>query len=172
MPASSPGVVALGALALGAAALLGACEDGGDDPAGAPDGQVPSTVQEGPVAAIAVVVGDCLNGVVIGAAERAEISSAEVVSCDRPHGLEVYATFDLIAADFDLEDPAEYPGPVRVVRLADERCADRIEELVDDPDDFGLIALWPSQTSWAEGDREVACAVFAPDGGVFESRQL
>ena len=172
MPASHAGVIALGALALGATALLGACDDGGDDPAGGPESTAPSTVQEGPVAATSVVVGDCLNGVVIGAAQRAEISSAEVVSCDRPHGLEVYATFDLTAADFELEDPAEYPGPVRVVRAADERCADRIEELVDDPDVYGLIALWPSQVSWAEGDREVACAVFAPNGGVFESRQL
>lgn len=170
MPASHAGVIRLGALALGAAALLGACDD--NSPAGAPESPAPSTVQEGPVAAIAVAVGDCLNGVVIGAAERAEITSAEVVSCDRAHSLEVYAAFDLTAADFDLEDPAAYPGPVRVVRAADERCASEIEELVEDPDEFGLIALWPSQESWTQGDREVACAVFAPDGSVYQSRQI
>lgn len=129
-------------------------------------------MQEGPVAATAFVVGDCLNGVVLGAAERTEITSAEVVSCDRPHGLEVYASFELQPDDFDLRDPAEYPGPARVVQAADRRCADRIQELVDDPDDFGLIALWPSLTSWATGDRQVACAVFAPDGARFESPQL
>lgn len=165
MPAVRAGAAAL---VLGVAVLLGACDDG-TDATGSPG---PSTVQEGPVAATAVVVGDCLNGVVIGAAERAEISSAEVVSCDRDHGLEVYATFELSASDFDLEDPAEYPGPARVVRAADQRCADRIEDLVEDPDAFGLIALWPSQASWGEGDREVACAVFAPDGAMFESSQL
>lgn len=124
------------------------------------------------MAATAVAVGDCLNGIVIGAAERAEITSAQVVSCDRAHGLEVYATFELSAADFELADPAEYPGPVRVVREADQRCTDRIEELVEDPDAYGLIALWPSQESWDAGDRAVACAVFAPDGAAFETRQL
>lgn len=162
---------ALCALALGAGVLVGAC-DGDEGGAGPDDGLGPASVQEGPVAATAFVVGDCLNGIVLGAAERAEITSAEVVSCDRPHGLEIYATLELGPGDFDLADPAEYPGPVRVVRAADERCAERIEDLAEDPDLFGLIALWPSQTSWATGDREVACAVFSPDGAPFESRQL
>jgi hypothetical protein len=172
MPARPAGAVALGAVALGAATLLGACDGGGAGQDGAAGNPSASTVQEGPVAAIAVAVGDCLNGVVIGSAERAEITTAEVVSCERAHGLEVYATFDLTPEDFDLPDPAEYPGPVRVVRAADQRCAERIEELVEDPDAYGLIAMWPSQASWAQGDREVACAVFAADGTAFESRQL
>lgn len=171
MPGASQPGVALGALAL-AAVLLVACD--GDDAATAdgPASPARSTVQEGPVAATAVAEGDCLNGIVIGAAERATISSADVVACDRPHGLEVYATFELGPADFGMTDPAGYPGPARVVGVADERCAERIEELVEDPDVFGLIALWPSQESWAAGDRSVACAVFAPDGSVFESRQI
>lgn len=171
MSAARPGAVALGTLALGAVALLGGC---GDDAGvvGTSEEPAPSTVREGQVAATAVAVGDCLNGVVIGAAERAEISSAEVVSCDRPHGLEVYATFELQPGDFDLADVAQYPGTARVVRTADQRCAARIEDLVEDPDVYGLIALWPSQESWAAGDRDVACAVFAPDGATFDSRQL
>ena len=166
------GARGLAALAFGTGALLGACSGDDGDDAGSPESPSPSTVREGPVAATEIAVGDCLNGIVIGAAERAEISSADVVSCDRAHGLEVYATFELTAEDFDLADPAEYPGPVRVVREADQRCAGRIEELVSDPDAYGLIALWPSQESWATGDRDVACAVFAPDGTPFESRQL
>jgi hypothetical protein len=171
MPVRHPGA-ALGAFAFGAVALLGACDHGSNGTATAPHGASPSTVQEGPVAATAVAVGDCLNGIVIGAAERVQITSAEVVSCDRAHGLEVYATFELQPQDFDLTDPSEYPGPARVVRAADERCATQIEEVVDEPEVFGLIALWPSQASWAEGDRDVACAVFAADGTVFDSRQI
>ena len=170
MPASPP-AVALGALAL-AVALVAACDREDAGTGRAPASPAASTVQEGPVAATAVAVGDCLNGIVIGAAERAAISTADVVSCDRAHGLEVYATFELRPADFDLTDPAEYPGPARVVRAADQRCAERIAELVEDPDTFGLIALWPSEESWSAGDRDVACAVFAPDGSRFESRQL
>lgn len=170
---SGPLPALLGAAALAAAvAILGGCDDGEPDPAGSADSAPPATVQEGPVAATAVAVGDCLNGIVIGAAERATVSSAQVVSCDRAHDLEVYETFALTPEDFDLADPTEYPGPARVVRTADERCAERIEELVEDPDSFGLIAFWPSPESWATGDRAVACAVFSPDGSTFRSRQL
>lgn len=158
------------AVGLAAAGLLGACSD--DDDADGASEVPPSTVAEGPVAATAVAIGDCLNGIVLGAAERTEISSAEVVSCDQAHGLEVFATFALRPSDFELEDPSEYPGRARVVQVADQGCAQRIEELTEEPDAFGLIALWPSLSSWMSGDRTVACAVFSPDGVAFDSRQL
>lgn len=160
-------VVALSAASLG---LFVACGD--DDTVADEADAPPSTVAEGPVAATAVATGDCLNGIVIGAAERAEIESAEVVSCDRPHSLEVYATFPLRPADFELTDPSEYPGRAPVVRAADDGCIDRIEELVGERDAYGLIALWPSATSWTSGDRTVACAVFSRNGATFDSRQL
>lgn len=164
MPAPWRGPAALAV----AVAALAACGDAGGDDDAAP----PSTVREGPVAATAVAVGDCLNGVVIGAAERREIEAARVVSCDRDHALEVYATFELEPAALDVDDLREYPGPARVVRAADEGCTQRIEEAVEDPDAFGLIALWPSAASWAAGDRSVACAVFDPGGATFDQRQL
>lgn len=159
--------VALAAVLVVAA---GACRgsSGGDDAAGA----APTTVVEGPVAATAVVPGDCLNGVVLGASERAEIEAAQVVSCDRPHGLEVFATFRLAPDAFEGVEAGDYPGPAQVVAAADTGCAARIQQVVEEPDRYGLIALWPSQTSWASGDRAVACAVFAPDGRAFEGRQL
>lgn len=151
------------------AAMAGCGEDAGRD---AGEAASPSTLLGGPVAATAVAVGDCLNGVVIGTAERREIESAEVVSCDGDHALEVYATFDLDADVLDVDDLAEYPGVPRVVAAADRGCADRIEEAVDDADAYGLIALWPSAASWAAGDRAVACAVFDAGGTVFDQRQL
>jgi hypothetical protein len=166
MPASIPGAIALAAVAL--VALTGC--DGAEDPAA--EAEPPGAVQEGPVAATAVVPGDCLNGVVLGAAERREIESARVVACDEAHGIEVFATFELGAEALEVEDLLEYPGPARVVRAADEGCRGRIEQLVEDPDVFGLIALWPSEVSWATGDRRVACAVYSPDGTPFEERQL
>ncbi|MFP5321358.1 MAG: septum formation family protein [Acidimicrobiia bacterium] len=165
MPAPWRGPAAL-AVAVAALAACGDAGGGGDEAA------PPSTVREGPVAATAVAVGDCLNGVVIGAAERREIEAARVVSCDRDHALEVYATFELDPAALDVEALGEYPGPARVVRAADEGCAERIEEAVEDPDAFGLIALWPSAVSWGAGDRSVACAVFDPGGATFDQRQL
>ena len=170
MPASIRGAVGLVAVALVVTApvALGGCDEA-DEPA---EAGPPPTVREGPVAATAVAPGDCLNGVVLGVAERQEIESAQVVSCDEEHGIEVFATFELSAADLEVDELVEYPGPARVVRAADEGCTARIEELVEDPDVFGLIALWPSDVSWAAGDRRVACAIFSPDGAPFEERQL
>jgi hypothetical protein len=165
MSATRRGAIAL-AVALVALASCG--DDADEEPAAGPR----FTVQEGPVAATAIAVGDCLNGIVIGSAQRSEIASARVVSCEGDHALEVYATFDLVPAELDVDSPGEYPGPARVVRAADEGCAARIEELVDDPDVFGLIALWPSPESWSTGDRAVACAVFDRSGSSFDRRQL
>jgi len=171
MPASRRGASALAAVAL---ATLPGCGDGGG--VGLGDGDdTPVTVRAGTVAAVAVETGDCLDGIVIGAAERREIDSARVVSCDASHAFEVYATFDLGRTELDLdedEDLTPYPGRAPVVSAADEGCSDRIEALVEEPEAFGLIALWPSEASWATGDRVVACAVFSPDGTSFDRRQL
>lgn len=169
MPASRRGACALAAAAL---AALPGCSD--RVPLGTGD-DAPVTVQEGTVAAVAVATGDCLNGIVIGVAERREIDSARVVPCEGEHALEVYATFDLgrdaLGLDED-DDLTPYPGRARVVGAADEGCTDRIEALVEEPEVFGLIALWPSEDSWVTGDRAVACAVFSPDGTSFDRRQL
>ncbi len=158
------------ALAVVLSLLMTGCD--GDDPETPVAESTSTTIDEGPVAATAVAVGDCLNGIVIGAAERAEISSAQVVDCRRAHALEVYATFTLRADDLGVEVLADYPGPARVVSAAEQGCATRIEELIGEPVAFGLIALWPSARSWSSGDRTVACAVFSRDGTPFEGRQL
>ena len=171
MPASRRGALALAVAAL--AALPGCGDGGGTDPG--PDGATPATVQEGPVAAVAVAAGDCLNGIVLGTAERREIDTARVVSCEGAHALEVFATFDLdrdaLGLDED-DDLSTYPGRARVVPAAEEGCSDEIEALVEDPEVYGLIALWPSEDSWVTGDRAVACAVFAADGATFDRREL
>lgn len=163
--------VALAAVALGTAAACGAAVDDAED-----DDAPGETVQVGPVAATEVVVGDCLDGIVIGAAERREITSARVVPCQGGHDFEVYATFGIDAAALDLDDSTTYPGRTRVVRAADEGCTRRIAELAEDAgtdtDGYGVLAMWPSETSWEAGDRQVACAVFSRDGGPFEQRQL
>lgn len=166
MPACRQGASALAVVALLASAGCG--DDGGSTAEAGP----PSTVPAGPVAAVAVVPGDCLDGVVLGVAERREIESTEVVSCEREHGFEVFAAFELGTDDLEVDDLVAYPGPARVVRAAEEGCTARIEELAVEPDAFGVVALWPSAESWVTGDRTVACAVFSPDGVPFEGRQL
>jgi hypothetical protein len=160
-------------LAFGATAVLAsfaACS------AGAPDAASTTTaaaavVAVGPVAATELVVGDCLGQVAVGARERTMIQAAQVVSCERQHQLEVFATFALDPAELETDPPGAYPGQQRVVTAADQGCTRELESLAD-TDDFGLIALWPTADSWQQGDRTIACAAFLADGTPFETRQL
>jgi hypothetical protein len=152
-------------------ALLPAC---GDDPAeeAAPSStSVGATAAGEAVAATELVVGDCLSGIAVGVAERTEIGSAMVVSCQLPHELEVFASFELDPAEFETQPLGAYPGEQPVVRAADAGCATRLRALVDDTL-FGLIAVWPTQPSWAAGDRQVSCAAFPAGGGRFEGPGL
>ncbi len=163
------------ALAVGAAALAGCGDDG---PAAAPLSGVggPVTVAEGPLAAVELQAGDCVTGIVIGTAERAQVQEVAKVACLRDHPLEVFATFVLDAEDLDVDDLADYPGTPRVVRAADRGCTALLQERRGqgqrDVEEYGLLALWPSSTSWAGGDREVACAVFSPDGAALDGPQF
>ena len=162
------------ARAIGAAGLLVlvvACGNGSDDDAGTAAVVASPVIEAGPVAAVELVVGDCLGQVAVGARERSRIASAPVVSCERSHSLEVFAEFALDPAAFVTDPPGAYPGQERVVDAADQGCVGLLERLADESA-FGLMALWPTPDSWAEGDRTVACAAFRADGTPFESRHL
>lgn len=142
----------------------------GDDAAGTSASTAPATVApSGPVAATELVAGDCVAGLVVGADERARIESADVVSCAGTHDLEVFATFELAPADFEVE-AGGYPGQQRIVDAADDGCNDRFESLGDAAESVGLLAVWPTAQSWTEGDRRVACAVYPESGRPFEGR--
>jgi hypothetical protein len=160
---------AIAAVAL--TALLPACTDDPSEEAQPPATSVGAAPAGGAVAATELVVGDCLSGIAVGVAERTEIESAVVVSCQAPHELEVFATFELEPAEFETQPPGAYPGEQPVVRAADAGCATRLRALVDDTL-FGLIALWPTQPSWTAGDRKVSCAAFPAGGGRFEGPGL
>ena len=66
--------------------LVAACR--GDDEQGLSTTTTTRSVAAHPVAATELVVGDCITGVVVGAAERARVDSLRVIGCDRPHELE------------------------------------------------------------------------------------
>lgn len=153
------------------ALAVASCGTSGDGTASATT-TTARAVSEGPVAATAVVAGDCLTDVVVGAAERAEVESARKVSCHHEHTLEIYATFALDPADFDQTEGQAYPGTPRVVRAADRGCAERFVDLTENPDAYGLMSLWPTSVSWSMGDRTVACAVFSASGELFRSPQF
>lgn len=154
------------------ALLLGSCadDDGGSNAVtmssatGAPRSAVT-------VAAVELVTGDCVSGLVIGAAERRTIESARVVDCGAVHELEIFATFVLSPEELQATGDGTYPGEERIVRSADEGCASRLEDLGVD-DELGVIAIWPTKQSWSQGDRQVTCAAFDERGKPFQERRL
>ncbi len=157
--------------ALVGALLTASCRDSGaTDTAMATTAAPPVTART--VAAVEVVTGDCLSGLVLGERERIRIDSVRVVACESAHDLEVFATVQLGDQDFPNTPPGEYPGQERVVDVADSRCAAELDRLAVGDAPYGLIALWPTIQSWQAGDRSVACAVYGSDGRRFEGRQL
>ena len=76
-------------------------------------------------------VGDCLRGV-----EGGESVAVQAVPCRSPHRGEVRARVQL--------PEGEWPGPKRVLALAERRCAES----------FFFV---PSEDSWRQDDRVVTC---------------
>lgn len=159
------------ALAMAVVLALVACDggDGGDDSSATTAAPL-TALAGGPVAATELVAGDCLRGIVIGAAERARLDSAQLVGCEGPHDLEVFATFDLDEAT--LAADGLYPGEEPVVDTADAGCDERLTELGDVAGELGLIAIWPTAVSWSQGDRTVACVAFPSDRMPFQGPVL
>jgi hypothetical protein len=130
-----------------------------------------STATAVEVAATELVTGDCLAGMVIGARERTRIDSVRVVSCEDVHELEVFATFRVTDGDFPATEPGTYPGQERVVDVADAGCSKRLRA-TGAAESFGVIALWPSPSSWDDGDRTVVCAAFPAGEAAFDGPSL
>jgi Septum formation/Protein of unknown function (DUF2510) len=101
-------------------------------------------------------VGDCLADSV---PRGEEVSSVQSVPCSEPHSEEVYAAVTLPEGDF--------PGEEAVSAQADELCAAEFESFVGLPYEESVLYLsylTPTKESWSEGDREVVCSVYDPDG--------
>ena len=105
-------------------------------------------------------VGDCLND----ATETGDVSTVPVVDCDTPHDSEIYASV--------MMDDAEYPGEEATIAAADEACRAEFERFVGIPATDSIYSygtLYPTESSWDGGDREILCRVaFARDDGSIE----
>jgi hypothetical protein len=83
-----------------------------------------------------------------------------VLPCTVAHDLEAYALFQL-------EEPS-WPGADRVHAVADAGCREEFTAFTGaDPGDsrLGYTMYTPSEGSWAEGDRQVLCALQLNSGG-------
>lgn len=93
--------------------------------------------------------GQCLNE-----PDSEEVVNVEVVECTDPHHLEIYQVSDLADQEF-------------VERTIDSQsfdlCLETFDGFIGTPyidSDFEIYYLIPSAESWADGDREVVCAVY------------
>lgn len=105
--------------------------------------------------AFALGVGDCLNG---GEAQG-EITTVPTVPCSEPHDSEVYAAFAL--------NGTSYPGEETVTGEAEVLCLPAFEEFVGEPyleSRLDFAYYYPTEESWASGDREVLCVIYDPEG--------
>jgi len=117
-----------------------------------------SSTSEPDEGAFDLTVGDCFD---LG--EAAEVDTVPVIPCTEPHDFEAYAS--------ERMDAGTYPGETDTVAEADARCAKAFEGYVglplQDAYDQGLYdytSFYPSTASWALGDREILCMVYATDG--------
>jgi len=109
------------------------------------------------VSVLSLQVGSCLNDVDQPIAQ--EMTEIPAVDCEEPHQSEVYAEVFI--------DDASFPGIDTVTAFAIERCEAEFEQFVGLPYAESTLSFhyyYPTQNSWAIGDRSVFCVVYDPAG--------
>lgn len=87
-----------------------------------------------------------------------EVADVETVSCSEAHDNEVFAIEEVAGG-------SNWPGQDLVSEAADNACVTAFESYVG-VDYFSSVYelgwLSPTETSWADGDREVICFLYDP----------
>lgn len=102
-------------------------------------------------------VGDCLND----ATASDTVETIPTVPCDEPHDSEIYASI-IMSGD-------TYPGDDVVVAEADAGCLDAFAGFAGIEYDSSLYYFsyyFPTEGSWAGGDREILCTIYDEAGQV------
>ena len=101
-----------------------------------------------------VEVGQCVQN-----AESEEISDLQVTDCAKPHQAEIFYTVELSAKQrIPEEDLSDY---------ARDTCIDAFEGYVGrsyEESELDTTELYPSEESWATGERTIACFAISADG--------
>lgn len=99
--------------------------------------------------------GDCLNNL----RDSTDLRSLPAVPCAQPHEGEVFAVFDLPSG--------AYPGQSQVDSLSESGCGTRFGGYSSsDPNNERLFVVYPLESNWTRGDREVACIATPLDSGL------
>ena len=116
----------------------------------------PTVASHPPTGLVTLAVGDCVNR---DALEDGVESTDPHTACSAPHDLEVYASLTLPDGD--------YPSVEALTNQGSVECGQKFGEFVGV--DFGFsdldfIYYYPTESSWANGDRGIDCLVFDPSG--------
>lgn len=106
-----------------------------------------------------LAVGDCINTDAL----TGSVSEVGSLDCGAPHDFEIYYAFDIADGDF--------PGEEAISAQAETQClGDAFASYVGldyNSSTFYVQPLTPTVESWAAGDREVLCMLYATnDNGV------
>ncbi|WP_278314727.1 septum formation family protein [Lolliginicoccus levis] len=115
----------------------------------------PDALEENQVSAFKLRVGDCLSE----SSTESQVESVGVVPCSAAHGREVYALVELEDGPFPAED--------ELIEIVESACYGEFEPFVgiDYADSrYYMSYLYPTESSWADNDREVVCMLFDPEG--------
>lgn len=110
------------------------------------------------VSVFGLEVGDCFDD-----PDGQTVEEVPAVDCGEPHDNEVFA---LVAHPATPDEG--FPGRDAVVATAEELCAGPFEEYVGrsyEESRLYLFPITPSQETWADGDREIVCALYEQDEG-------
>jgi hypothetical protein len=83
-----------------------------------------------------------------------QVNEVEVLPCDQPHDNEIYLVFDLPDGDFDATAVEEGSA---------DGCGSDFEGFVGldaETSELDFFAIYPTEATWAEGDREVVCSLY------------
>jgi hypothetical protein len=128
--------------------IYGAMTDVDRDDAG-------NIVDGGTLDAFQVRLGDCFDD---PDSYADELSNLQGVPCSEPHDNEAYSVFDLTVSSYQEYDIAE---------ISESSCIERFPGYVGrdyESSALDVVTMYPSPDSWAQGDREVVCALYDMSG--------
>lgn len=151
------------------AVVLAGCQDATEDPT--PSGTSPSATSiessapasVSPTASTAgaatsvfdLEVGDCFS------VESDELATVVVVACEESHEYEAFAVLDHEAGEAD-----PYPGDDAMLDYGNTECQAPFQVYVGveyETSIWYITSVFPSEETWAAGDRELVCTVHQQD---------
>lgn len=107
--------------------------------------------------------GECVDGTLTG--ETTDSDAIRTVPCADPHRGEVVGVHTVA----DTAGVATFPGMSAISTTANDRCLPLFGEYVGidfDASSLEMFYVYPSEETWARGDREIACIATASAGEV------